>query len=437
MVLNSKHHIWYPYADMKRWDSSTTKIITRGRGFYLIDSEGRQYLDGVASMWCNVWGHGEKELIKEMKNQINSLQHSSLFSLANKPSIELSVELLRLCKGMEQVFYSDSGSTAIEVAMKMAIQYYKNMGRPEKRHFVSLQNGYHGDTIGAMSVGYVPRYFSAYRPLLTKVTRLPNPSLRLSGHVSELDEILEETESCLKKVSAKTCAIVMESGAQIAGGIRIYPQGYQKKMAELSSRYGVLLILDEIATGFGRLGNMIEYLKQDSIPDIVCFGKALTAGYTPLAVTLTNSEVFRSFLERKAILYHGHTFCGHPIGCATAIANLKLYRKRDLIRDISLKSRYIRKRLYKFQNSAAVINVRHKGMLAGLDISKRGIDAIRKKTGEPVDSFIFKNALNSGVYLRPLGQTIVVIPPLAIDRKNLEYLLNIIDFIIEKVERLL
>jgi adenosylmethionine-8-amino-7-oxononanoate aminotransferase len=288
-----------------------------------------------------------------------------------------------------------------------------------------------------MSVGYVPRYFSAYRPLLTKVTRLPNPSLMLSGPVSELDEILEETESCLKKVSAKTCAIVMESGAQIAGGIRIYPQGYQKKIAELSSRYGVLLILDEIATGFGRLGNMIEYLKQDSIPDIVCFGKALTAGYTPLAVTLTNSEIFRSFLDRKAILYHGHTFCGHPIGCATAIANLKLYRKRDLIRDISLKSRYIRKRLYKFQNSAAVINVRHKGMLAGLDISKRGIDAIRKKTGEPVDSFIFKNALNSGVYLRPLGQTIVVIPPLAIDKKNLEYLLSIIDFIIEKVERLL
>jgi len=437
MALNSKDHIWYPYADMNRWDSSTTKIITRGRGFHLIDSEGRQYLDGVASMWCNVWGHGEKELIREMKNQINSLQHSSLFSLANKPSIELSVELLRLSKGMEHVFYSDNGSTAIEVAMKMAIQYYKNMGRPEKRHFVSLQNGYHGDTIGAMSVGYVPRYFSAYRPLLTKVTRLPNPSLTLSGPVSELDEILEETESCLKKVSAKTCAIVMESGAQIAGGIRIYPQGYQKKIAELSSRYGVLLILDEIATGFGRLGNMIEYLKQDSIPDIVCFGKALTAGYTPLAVTLTNSEIFRSFLDRKAMLHHGHTFCGHPIGCATAIANLKLYRKRDLIRDISLKSRYIRKRLYKFQNSEAVINVRHKGMLAGLDISKRGIDAIRKKTGEPVDSFIFKNALNSGVYLRPLGQTIVVIPPLAIDRKNLEYLLSIIDFLIEKVERLL
>jgi adenosylmethionine---8-amino-7-oxononanoate aminotransferase len=436
MVHINKHHVWYPYTDMDQWNSSTARKITRGSGFYLIDSEGRHYLDGVASMWCNVWGHGEKEIIRVMKSQIEILQHSSLFGLANKPSIELSIELLRLCKGMEHVFYSDNGSTAVEVAMKMAIQYYKNRGRPEKRHFVSLRNGYHGDTIGAMSVGYVPRYFSVYRPLLTKVTRLPNPSLTLSEPVSELDDILEETELCLKKVSAKTCAIVMESGAQIAGGIRIYPQGYQKKIAELSHRYGVLLILDEIATGFGRLGNMIEYLKQDSIPDIVCFGKALTAGYTPLAVTLTNSEIFRSFLDRKAILCHGHTFCGHPIGCATAIANLKLYRKRGLIREISLKSSYIRKRMCEFQNPAAVINVRHKGMLAGFDISSRGVSAIRKKTGETVDSFIFKNALNSGVYLRPLGKTIVLIPPLAIDRKNLDYLLSVIGLIIEKIERL-
>jgi adenosylmethionine-8-amino-7-oxononanoate aminotransferase len=253
----------------------------------------------------------------------------------------------------------------------------------------------------------------------------------------ELDEILEETESCIKKISAKTCAIVMESGAQIAGGIKIYPQGYQKKIAKLARKYGVLLILDEIATGFGRLGNMIEYLKQDSVPDIVCFGKALTAGYTPLAVTLTNSEIFRSFLDSKAKLYHGHTYCGHPIGCATAIANLKLYRKRGLIRDISLKSRFIRKRLYELQNSPAVSNVRHEGMLAGLDISNQGIDAIKKRTGEPVDSFIFKNALHSGVYLRPLEKTIVLIPPLAIDRKNLEYLLSVVGLIIEKVERLL
>lgn len=429
-------HVWYPYSDNQK-DRSAIRIITKGKGFHLIDSEGRQYLDGVASMWCNVWGHGEKEIIREMKNQIMTLQHSSLFGLTNKQSIDLSVELLRLAEGMDRVFYSDNGSTAIEVAMKMAFQYYKNRGRPEKRHFVSLRHGYHGDTIGAMSVGYVPRYFSVYRPLLTKVARLPSPSLTLGKPAVKVDEILEQTESYLKKASAKTCAIIMESGAQIAGGVRIYPQGYQKKIAELSDKYEVLLILDEIATGFGRLGNMIEYIKQNSTPDIVCFGKALTAGYTPLAVTLCNSEIFRSFLDSRAIFYHGHTFCGHPIGCAAALANLKLYKKRDLIKGISLKSAYIRKRLKQHQNSIAVTNLRHEGMLAGLDVSKQGMDALRAKTDETIDSFIFRNALNFGVYLRPLGKTIVLIPPLAIDWKNLDYLLSVVTHIIEKIERLL
>ena len=430
-------NIWYPYSDMNQLEASTRKIIVRGKGFHLIDSEGRRYLDGVASMWCNVWGHGEKEIIRGMKNQINNLQHSSLFGLGNRPSVELSAELLKLSKGMDRVFYSHNGSTAIEVAMKMAVHHYKNLGKTKKRHFISLRDAYHGDTVGAMSVGYVPRYFSVYRPLLTKVTRLPAPSLGMNDCEIKLDEILEETEVRLKKASARTCALVMESGAQIAGGVRIYPHRYQKRIAELSNKYDVLLILDEIATGFGRLGNMVEYLKQDSAPDIVCFGKALTAGYTPLAVTLATSEIFRSFIDKKAKLYHGHTFCGHPIGCAAAIANLKLYRKRGLIQQISHKSEHIRKRLSEFQSSPAVTNARHTGMLAGLDISRQGIAAIRKRTCETVDTFIFKVALDSGVYLRPLGKTVVLIPPLAIDRANLEYLLDVIANVIEKIERMI
>lgn len=437
MSLVNRYHVWHPYTDMTTWHLSENKVIVRGKGFFLIDSKGHHYLDGVASMWCNVWGHGEKEIVKEMVNQIKTLQHSSLFGLANKPSIELSSELLKMSKGMEYVFYSDDGSSAIEVAMKMAIQYYQNRGRPEKKHFVALQHGYHGDTIGAMSVGFIPRYFSVYKPLLKRVTRFPSPSLNLNGPMPDLEGIFETTETYLKRISNKTCAIIMESGAQIAGGVRIYPPGYQKRIAELSIKYGVLLILDEIATGFGRLGSMVEYLKQGSIPDIVCFGKSLTAGYTPLAVTLTNSEVFRSFLDSRTKLYHGHTFTGHPIGCATALANLNLFRKRRLLKDISLKSRYIRKAIYEFQQSPAISNARHKGMLAGLDVSKRGVNAIRKKTSESVDSFIFNNALKMGSYLRPLGNTIILIPPLAIDRKNLQYLLNTIGKVIEKIERML
>jgi adenosylmethionine-8-amino-7-oxononanoate aminotransferase len=431
------YHVWHPYTDMGEWHRSENRVIVRGKGFHLIDSMGRHYLDGVASMWCNLWGHGEKEIIRDMVKQIRTLQHSSLFGLAHKPAIDLSSELIKLAKGMEHVFYSDDGSTAIEVAMKMAIQYYQNRGKTERKHFVSLQHGYHGDTIGAMSVGFIPRYFAAYRPLLKRVTRIPCPTMNLNEPVPDLENALDVTETYLKKVSKTTCALIMESGAQIAGGVRIYPPGYQKRIAELTIKYGVLLILDEIATGFGRLGSMVEYSKQGSIPDIVCFGKSLTAGYSPLAVTLSSPEVFKSFLDSRAKFYHGHTFTGHPIGCATALANLKLIKKRGLLKDISSNSKYIRKTLCELQESPVITNIRHKGMLAGLDVSKRGVDAIRKKTGERVDSFIFNNALNMGCYLRPLGNTIILIPPLAIDRKNLKLLLDTIGKLLEQIESFL
>jgi adenosylmethionine-8-amino-7-oxononanoate aminotransferase len=431
-----RYHIWHPYTDMNQWCSSKNRVIVRAEGFHLVDSRGIRYIDGVASMWCNVWGHSEREILKEMIDQINTLQHSSLFGLANKPSLELSSELLKLSKGMEYVFYSDNGSTAVEVAMKMSLQYYRNRGRPEKKRFVSLKHGYHGDTIGAMSVGYLPKFFSTYRPLLKRVAQIPSPTLNLSWS-SDTDKVLEKTETYLKKTCDTTCAIIMESGAQIAGGVRIYPPGYQRRMAELSAKYGILLILDEIATGFGRLGSMVEYLKQGSIPDIVCFGKALTAGYSPLAVTLTNAEIFRSFLDTKTTFYHGHTFTGHPIGCATALANLKLFRKRNLLRHILLKSKYVRKVMYELQESPAVSNVRHKGMLAALDISNRGVMAIREKAGERADSFVFNNALDQGAYLRPLGNTIVIIPPLAIDQMNLDRLLNVIRMVVVRIEQML
>ena len=183
------YHVWHPYTDMGEWHRSENRVIVRGKGFHLIDSMGRHYLDGVASMWCNLWGHGEKEIIRDMVKQIRTLQHSSLFGLAHKPAIDLSSELIKLAKGMEHVFYSDDGSTAIEVAMKMAIQYYQNRGKTERKHFVSLQHGYHGDTIGAMSVGFIPRYFAAYRPLLKRVTRIPCPTVNLNEPVPDLENV--------------------------------------------------------------------------------------------------------------------------------------------------------------------------------------------------------------------------------------------------------
>ncbi len=437
-----KEFVWHPYTQMSDWKKWNNRVIVKGEGFYLVDSEGRKYLDGTASMWCNVWGHGQNKVVEAMIEQMRNLQHSTLFGLASGPSAQLAEKLVALAKGMDRVFYTDNGSTAIEAAMKMALQYWRNKGRDTKREFISLEHGYHGDTIGAMSVGYIENFFGAYKPLLTKVHRAPSPLLYGSPFENEKDLVnrcLEKTEKLLKKRGDKTAALVMESGAQIAGGAIIYPDGYQRKIAKLCIDYDVLLILDEIATGFGRLGSMIEYIAQGSKPDIVCFGKALTAGYFPLAVTLTTDHIFDAFLGKYSEnkhFYHGHTFTGHPVGCATALANIELYEKKNLMQQINENAKYIALRLREFARSPTVADIRHKGLLAGIELAKSHKPIVMLKNKERINYFIIQESLNMGVHLRPLGNIMMVIPPLAIGRKDLEKLLDVQLEILRKVERL-
>ncbi len=418
---------------MKDWGTWRNRVIVDGKGFYLVDSEGRTYLDGIASMWCNVWGHGQNEVTDAMKKQIEKVAHSTLFGLANEPSTLLAEKLVELAKGMRRVFYSDNGSTAIEASMKMAIQYWKNKGKSQKQQFVALKGGYHGDTIGCMSIGYIDRFFEAYSPLLSKarVHRAPTPLLYKSGGRDEnrvVDSCLERTEQILKRYHDKIAALVMESGAQIAGGVVIYPDGYQKRISELCKKYDVLLIIDEIATGFGRLGNMVEYLAQKSNPDIVCLGKALTGGYFPLAATLATERIFDAFLaeyhENKQF-YHGHTFTGHPIGCAAALANLELYKKENLMRRIAANHEYIRSRLKEFENNPIVADIRHKGMLAGIELALNGkpIEVLRDRTR--LNYFVMTKSLDMGVFLRPLGNIMLMIPPLAIGREELQKIIDV------------
>jgi adenosylmethionine---8-amino-7-oxononanoate aminotransferase len=363
-----KEFVWHPYTQMTDWQKWNNRVIVKGDGFYLEDSKGKKYLDGTASMWCNVWGHGENRVVEAMMEQLKNIQHSTLFGFASSPSTKLAERLVRLAKGMNKVFYTDNGSTAIEVAMKMARQYWYYKGRDEKKQFISIEHGYHGDTIGAMSIGYIEKFFHAYKPLLFDVQKAPSPLLYGSQFRNERDLVewcLEKTETILKKHQQRCAALIMESGAQIAGGAIVYPPGYQRNIAKLCRDYDILLILDEIATGFGRLGNMIEYLAQGSEPDIVCFGKALTAGYFPLAVTLATDRIFDAFLGKYRYdkqLYHGHTFTGHPVGCAAALANINFYQKRNLMRHINMSTDYIASRLREFSRSPIVADIRHKGM---------------------------------------------------------------------------
>ena len=431
---------------MNDWLKSDNKVIVRGDGFYLVDSEGNRYLDGCASMWCNVWGHSRKEIISSITRQVKRLQHSTLFGLSNQPATELAEILLKIAKQMDHVFYSDNGSTAIEVALKMALQYWRNKGNTKKNRFLSLEHAYHGDTIGAMSIGYVPHYFRPYKSILRLSIKIPPPeSITLLNSRQCIDqEYIEGLEKIFSRYSTTCCAMVMESGAQIAGGVRVYPNGFQKTISELCHKYGLLLILDEIATGFGRLGNMVEYLAQRSNPDIVCLGKALTGGYSPLAVTLCRNEIYSSFLSdysENKHLFHGHTYTGHPVGCSAAIANIRLYKKQNLISRIRTNSIYFRNRLKEIQASSIVGRVVHKGFLGALDLvinnekKEHPIQMLNDHGNRIRPSyFIMEESLKMGVFVRSLGSTIVVIPPLAICKKDFAFLLDVIYEITQKIE---
>jgi adenosylmethionine---8-amino-7-oxononanoate aminotransferase len=445
---DDKQFVWHPYTQMKDWiHQNNNKIIVKGKGFYLIDSDGNKYLDGIASMWCNVWGHGQNEVTDAMIKQVKTLQHSTLFGLGNEPSVNLAENLLKISKGMDRVFYTDNGSTAIEVALKMALQYYANVGKSEKNRFISIENGYHGDTVATMSIGYINKYFGAYKPLLTPVFRAPSPLFKNNKLKKEdykkyeskefIDSCIEKTENIFKKYSKKCCALIMESGAQIAGGVIIYPDNYQKRIGELCQKYDVLLILDEIATGFGRLGNMVEYVAQNSTPDIVCFGKALTAGYFPLAVTLTTNKIYESFLgdysENKQF-YHGHTFTGNPIGCATAIANIEEYQRQNLIQQIRENSKHISKRLKELETYGIIADIRHKGLLTGIELEKNGKPIEVLKYNQRLNYFVMEESLKMGVFLRSLGNIMMFIPPLAISRQELDKIIDVQFKLIEIIE---
>lgn len=423
---------------MKLWSTSDNITIQSGSGFNFIDSRKRSYLDGISNMWCNVWGHDRTEILDSMKNQLDTLPHSSLFGLINEPSAKLAKRLITMTKGMSRVFYTDNGSTAIEAALKIATQYWKNKGEPQKKKFMCLKNGYHGDTIGCMSVGYVDGYFSPYKSLLLRTIKADSPTIRHEKFGPQnIEEYVDRIENILKKMSSKISGFVMESGAQIAGGVNIYPERFQKDISDLCKKYDILLILDEIATGFGRLGNMVEYIAQRSEPDIVCFAKALTGGYFPLAVTLTTPGIFDQFLGEywdKRQLFHGHTFTGHPVGCAAALTNLDLYERSNLIKKIRSNSRSLDKLLTKFSEFEICYDIRSKGLLCGIELRKEN-KPIKTIDKMPIGHYIAKESLKKGVYLRTLGNIITIIPPLAISEEDLSKIVDTEYQVVEKIQK--
>ena len=397
---------------------------------WLIDQDGNKFLDGVASMWCNVWGHSKKELVNVIIKQTKKLQHSSLFNFTNEPVEILAKKLTKLSPGMAQVFFSDNGSTAMEVSIKIALQYWNNLGLKNKTKITTLENGYHGDTFGAMSVGYVPEFFSKFKSKLFSTVQFPVPN---SYHLPNNFTKNEFTNYCLEKIEKKLCedesiaAFVMESGAQVAGGVNIYPAGFQKQVNEICKKYDVLFVLDEIATGFGRLGSMVEYKNQKCHPDIVSFGKMLTGGYLTLAATLVTKKISDSFLGRFSEmkhLFHGHTYTGNPIAASLANENLRLYQKTKLIQKIQKTSKILKERISEFYELELVGDVRHKGMLMGIELVENREKKNPIRTKKSINKIVFDEGKKHRIFFRTLGNIIMLVPPLAISKKEINLLID-------------
>jgi len=430
ICMKSHGSVWHPNTQMSEW--TTFPEIVSAKGMWLYDSKGGKMLDGVASMWCNVWGHSKSELVSEIIKQTKIIQHTPLFNLTHPSAEKLSKKLLKLNPKMNSVFFSDNGSTAMEIALKIALQYWRNVGENKKTNIATLENGYHGDTFGAMSMGYVPEFFSKFRSKLFSTIQFPVPRNLTSGIHKKMPS-KDYEEYCLSRIENKLekddsiAAFVMESGAQMAGGVIIYPKTFQNKISKICKKNNVLFVLDEIATGFGRLGSMVEYQSQNSVPDIVSFGKMLTGGYQTFAATLTTKKINDSFLGEFSEfkhLFHGHTYTGNPTAAALSLKNLELYEKYHLIEKIQKTSKIFKNRIDEISNLDIVGEIRHKGMVMGVELVQN------KNSNKPLSSkismnkLVFEEGRKHQIYFRTLGNIIMLVPPLAISQKDLNFLID-------------
>jgi adenosylmethionine-8-amino-7-oxononanoate aminotransferase len=417
---------------MQTWLESEPAVITAGDGMYLIDSDGNRYLDGVSSLWCNVHGHRVPEIDRAIKAQLNKIAHTTMLGLASEPAILLAERLIKIVPwGLTKVFYSDAGATATEIAFKLAAQYWFNVGRPEKNEFVGFAEAYHGDTVGAMSIGRMPAFHRPYFPMLFKVHFAPTPYVyrHPAGPDSQavVADCLGKLEQILQEHSSRIAAICIEPVVQGAGGMIVQPDGFLHAVRKLADEYEVLLICDEVAVGFGRTGKMFACEHEGVSPDLMCVAKGITGGYLPLAATLATQKIFDAFLgepwEGKTF-YHGHTYTGNPLACAVALASLELFEKNNLVSSVKKKSVDLASMLEDLKSLKHVGDVRQKGFMVGIELvadkaSKRSFDP-KIRMGAEVCTQIRKH----GVMLRPLGDVIILMPPPAMGVQDLQRIVN-------------
>ncbi|MBI4686463.1 MAG: adenosylmethionine--8-amino-7-oxononanoate transaminase [Nitrospirae bacterium] len=443
---SDKKYLWHPFTQMKDWQKETPVIVSEGRGSFLKDITGRWYLDGVSSLWVTVHGHRKKEIDDAIKGQIDKISHCTLLGLTHSPAIELAEKLIKIVNSepqppkLSRVFYSDNGSTATEIGLKMAFQYWQLTGAKSKKKFLSLNNAYHGDTIGAVSAGGIDIFHEIFSPLLFKTYKAPSPycyrcelgkkypSCKLS--------CLNTVENIMKKHHKEIAALIIEPLVQGAGGMIVSPHGYLKGVRRLCNKYNILMIADEVATGFGRTGRMFACEHEDVVPDILCVAKGITGGYLPLAATITTEEIYKAFLgEYKDLktFFHGHTYTGNPLACAAAIANLELFKKDKTLRKMQKKIEILKKGLSRIAELPNVGDIRQKGFMVGIELVKDRKTKAQYPLEEKIGWRVCCKAREKGLLIRPLGNVIVLMPPLSISVSELKMLIQITEWTIKEV----
>ncbi|MFA6600627.1 MAG: adenosylmethionine--8-amino-7-oxononanoate transaminase [Candidatus Omnitrophota bacterium] len=428
-----RKHVWHPFTQMQDWMTEEFPVIRSAKGVWLRDVEGKKYLDGVSSLWCNVHGHRVSEIDRAVAGQLRQVAHSTFLGLSNVPAIELAEKLAALApRGLTRVFYSDSGSEAVEIALKIAFQYWRQAGCPQKTKFVKLSQAYHGDTIGSVSVGGIDLFHRIYRPMLFRTFEAPSPDpYRWPGSSDParvMREALAAMEAVFRRHRGRIAALVMEPLMQGAAGMIRHPDGYLSRVRALTKRYGILLILDEVATGFGRTGTMFACERERVVPDLLAAAKGLTGGYLPLAVTLVNDKIFKAFLgkyEDFKAFFHGHTYTANPLACRAALASLALFRKKRVLEKLRPKIARLQKRLRDFYRLPIVGDVRQAGFMAGIELVRDRRTKAGFSAAENIGMRVTLKAREKGVILRPLGPVIVLMPPLGISGRELERLLDV------------
>ncbi|HEY0480025.1 MAG TPA: adenosylmethionine--8-amino-7-oxononanoate transaminase [Kofleriaceae bacterium] len=400
--------MWHPFTQMAEWEPL---VIVGGEGNYLIDSDGQRYLDGVSSLWCNVHGHRHPRLDRALRDQLDRIAHTTFLGLTHEPAVRLGAALLEVAPaGLRRVFYSDSGSTAVEIALKQSFQYWQLRGRPEKQRFLRLDEAYHGDTLGAVGVGGIALFHRVFGPLLVRSTAIPTPA------GTDGAESLRALEHQLTEHADEIAAFVFEPLVQGAAGMLVHPPGFLARAAELCRRHAVHLILDEVATGFGRTGTMFACEQERVSPDFLCLAKGISGGYLPLAATLATEEIYSAFLgaghELKQF-FHGHTYTANPLACAVGLASLALLRESTLT-NARASIPALGAALERIGRIPGVQSIRQCGLMAGIEVAP---SASRRLGAE-----ICARARSHGVILRPLGDVVVWMPPLTIQPPDLELL---------------